>query len=56
MTRTERIAKIRRDLLEMKARLQRIESEVYRGQESFAELERDLKALETDDQHAERVS
>jgi hypothetical protein len=46
MTRTERIARIRRDLAELKARLQRIEGETFLGKRNVDELVAELKQLE----------
>ena len=46
MTRADRIARIRRDLAEMKARLQRIEGETFAGKRNCDELEAELQALE----------
>jgi hypothetical protein len=48
VTRTERIAKIRRDLAELKSRLGRIEGEVFSGQRNVDELTAELKQLETE--------
>jgi hypothetical protein len=46
MTRAERIAKIRRDLDELKSRLGRIESETFAGKRSVDELTAELQGLE----------
>jgi len=46
MTRAERIARIRRDLAEVKARLLRIEGEAFSGKRNCDELAAELQALE----------
>ncbi len=46
MTRAERVARIRRDLEELKARLQRIEGETFAGKRNCDELAAELQALE----------
>jgi hypothetical protein len=46
MTRPERIAKLQRSLVELKARLQRIEGETFAGKRSVDDLEGELKQLE----------
>ncbi|HVY32588.1 MAG TPA: hypothetical protein VHB79_38890 [Polyangiaceae bacterium] len=46
MTRAQRIARIRRDLDELKARMQRIESETFAGKRNVDELVAELKQLE----------
>ena len=52
MTRADRIARIRRDLTELKARLQRIEGETFAGKRSVDELVAELKQLETEQEKA----
>jgi len=46
MTHAERIARIRRDLAELKSRLGRIESETFAGKRNVDELAAELQALE----------
>lgn len=47
MSRAERIAKIRRDLTELKSRLGRVEGEIFAGRRNCDELVDELKALES---------
>lgn len=46
MSRAECIARIKRDLAELKARMQRIESETFAGKRSVDELTAELQGLE----------
>jgi hypothetical protein len=48
MTKAERIARIQRDLSELKSRLGRIEAETFAGKRNCDELADELKALETE--------
>lgn len=48
MTKAERIARIRRDLQELRSRMLRIESETFAGKRNVDELVQELKALETE--------
>jgi hypothetical protein len=48
MTRSERIAKIRWDLVELRSRLGRIEGEVFSGQRNVDELTVELQQLESE--------
>ncbi|HKY37155.1 MAG TPA: hypothetical protein VJN18_14520 [Polyangiaceae bacterium] len=52
MTRAERIARIRRDLVELKSRLQRIEGETFAGKRNVDELVEELKRLEKPESEA----
>lgn len=49
MTRAERIARIKRDLAELKARMQRIEHETFAGKRNVDELATELQQLEKPD-------
>lgn len=46
MTRSERIARVKRDLIELKARMQRIEAETFSGKRNVDELMLELQQLE----------
>jgi hypothetical protein len=46
MTRAERIARIKRDLAELRSRMQRIESETFAGKRNVDELVAELQRLE----------
>lgn len=46
MNRTERIARIHRDLVELRSRLGRIEGEVFSGKRNVDELVAELAALD----------
>ena len=46
MTRAERIARIKRDLAELRARMQRIESETFAGKRNVDELVAEVQRLE----------
>lgn len=48
MSRAERIAKIRRDLTELKSRLGRIEAETFAGKRGVDELTAELNQLESE--------
>jgi hypothetical protein len=48
MSKADRIARIRRDLTELKSRLGRIESEIFGGRRNVDEIEGELKALESE--------
>lgn len=48
MTNAERIARIRRDLSELKSRLGRIEGEIFAGKRSCDELAAELTELESE--------
>jgi hypothetical protein len=48
MSNAERIARIKRDLAELKSRLGRIEGEVFSGKRSIDELDAELQQLESE--------
>jgi hypothetical protein len=52
MTRAERIAKIRRDLAELKSRLGRVEGEVFAGKRNVDELQSELQQLDCESEAA----
>lgn len=52
MSRAARIAKIRRDLQELLARMLRIEQETFAGKRNVKELADELRRLETESDHA----
>jgi hypothetical protein len=47
MTRTERIAKLQRDLTELRSRLQRIEGETFAGARQIGEISDEITQLGT---------
>jgi hypothetical protein len=48
VTRAEHLAKLRRDLAELRARLGRIEGETFLGKRQIGEIESQLAALATE--------
>lgn len=53
MTRTERIARLKRDLGELRSRMQRIEGETFAATRQIREIEGELGELATEGQEAE---
>jgi hypothetical protein len=52
VTRTERIDRIRRDLVELRSRLGRIEGEVFSGKRNVDELAAELQQFESTEDKA----
>jgi hypothetical protein len=52
MSRAERIAKIKRDLAQLRSRLQRIDHETHCGRQELLELEAGLVTLESEPKEA----